>query len=145
MTLSDQNETVTRAQGDFPMPMNCYECGDSNHLARDCPNTERLGDGRPTWCGTCDEQTRHYYDAEGTARRCQCHALSHQQLKQHRRCGACKQVVYAWDQAPDCDRHQLVGVRREHAELAGAAPGHRDLLTLAAIQVAESREARPVV
>jgi hypothetical protein len=127
------------------MPLNCWECGATGHISTDCPNAEHLGDGRPMWCGTCDERSRHWYDADGRAHRCQCHALSHQPLKQHRRCPSCRATIYVWDLAP-CDQHQPVGRQLEPAgPPAPREPAHRDLRALAAIQVAEARANRPVV
>jgi zinc knuckle protein len=90
------------------MALNCYECGSTGHLAAACPNVEQLGGGHPMWCGTCDQHSRHWYDEQGRAHRCQCHGLSHLPLTQYRRCGLCKQTVYEWDQM-DCDRHQPIG------------------------------------
>jgi hypothetical protein len=123
------------------MPLTCWDCGGDGHIATDCPNAEHLGDGRPMWCGTCDEHSRHWYDADGRAHRCQCHPLSHQLIKQHRRCpSSCKSLIYVWDQAP-CDQHQEVGRQLAHLELA-KQPIRRDepgLQELAARQVAESR------
>ncbi len=121
----------------------CYECGAANHIARECPNVEQLGDGKPMWCGTCDERSRHWYDADGRAHRCQCHALSHQLLKQHRRCPSCKQITYVWDLAP-CDQHQPVGRQLEHASVARPETKRSEDSSreLAARQVAESRASR---
>jgi len=126
--------------------LKCFECGDPGHVATSCPNIEQLGDGRPMWCGTCDQRSRHYYDARGRAIRCQCHPLSHQLLKQHSRCPACKQVIYQWDPS-ECGHHQETGKQWEHVE-TGARPVVRDedaLRAKALAQVAESRAARAIV
>jgi hypothetical protein len=72
-------------------------------------------------------------------KRCECHPAHGNRLPQHRTCGACGQLIYAWDYAP-CDRHQTMGPR-EHIELTITKP-KPDLRDLAAAQVAEARAAR---
>ena len=127
------------------MAFNCWECGATGHVGAECPNIEQIGDGRPMWCGTCDERSRHWYDDQGRAHRCQCHPLSHLPLKQNRRCPSCKATVYIWDLAP-CDQHQPVGRQLEHIDLAPRIPAApKDYQLIAAMQVAESRASRPVI
>lgn len=84
-----------------------------------------------------------------------CHPLAHRPLAQHRQCGGCGQVVYAWESRP-CDEHggQPQVTRDEHAAQGWAADireafgwGGRDepggkARNLALEQVAESRRAR---
>lgn len=126
------------------MAMNCYECGSGDHLARDCPNVEHLGNGHPMWCGRCDQKTRHYYADDGRLHRCQCHGLSHLSLPQHRRCASCKATIYAWDSTP-CGSHAEPGQPRVYV---GIEPKHakpKDHRTLALAQAAESRAARIIV
>ena len=104
----------------------CFRCGDSDHLSYDCPNrtssystpgaspaTPAASDGKPRWCGTCDENTRHIDLADGTVKHCQCHPLSHEQLKLHRKCPQCHATVVDWDNSP-CGRHTLAGVQRDY-------------------------------
>jgi hypothetical protein len=103
---------------------NCYRCGDDDHLSYDCPSHTysspaprtapasgaAQNDGRPRWCGTCNEHSRHIDLANGTVKRCQCHPNSHEQLRQHRKCPTCHATVVEWDINP-CGRHILAGVQ----------------------------------
>jgi hypothetical protein len=102
----------------------CFRCGDDNHLSRDCPQRTSSystpgaspaapaaqSDGRPRWCGTCDEHSRHIELTDGRVKRCQCHPNSHEQLKQHRKCPTCHATVVDWDIYP-CGQHVLAGVQ----------------------------------
>jgi hypothetical protein len=85
--------------------MKCFSCGDDGHVAANCPNAELAADGRPPWCGICDERTRQIGVADGTVTRCrECHPLARQNFKSDRRCPSCKMLVYEWDNAP-CGHH----------------------------------------
>ena len=120
----------------------CWECGDAGHAAASCPNKAEITgtDGKPPWCGTCDERTR-LIDAGDKMRRCsRCHPLRGKMLAQDRRCGSCGQLVYVWDQAA-CGNHQEVGVHREYIGKPPTRPVRNEdsLRALALAQVAESR------
>jgi hypothetical protein len=120
----------------------CWECGDQGHTATGCPNAVRApaADGKPLWCGSCDERTR-LVDLGDKMMRCrQCHPLRGRMLPQHRGCPSCGEVVYVWDHA-GCDNHQAVGVQAEYVGWKTAAPARNEdsLRALALQQVAESR------
>ena len=73
-------------------------------MERNCPMTA-FDDGKPPWCGVCDQRTRLSLDGDGKAQRCPvCHPLRREHLKQLSRCPACRMLVYAWDSAP-CGQH----------------------------------------
>lgn len=90
-------------------------------------------EGKPPWCGICDQRTRLVGVPGGCVARCQeCHPLARQHLKQHRRCQACKVLVYEWDNAP-CGSHsspEMKGGRlpRERIDeiVAAGAPVSRE-------------------
>jgi hypothetical protein len=85
--------------------MKCFGCGTEGHIASNCPNTEMAADGRPPWCGICDERTRLIGIPGDRVARCQeCHPMAREQLKQFRRCPLCKKLVYEHDTAP-CGSH----------------------------------------
>ena len=85
--------------------MRCFDCGAEGHIAPNCPNKELAADGRPPWCGICDQRTRLIGVPGGMLARCQeCHPLARENLKQFRRCQSCKQLVYEYDTAP-CGFH----------------------------------------
>ncbi|MGH3220031.1 MAG: hypothetical protein ACRDPY_15225 [Streptosporangiaceae bacterium] len=94
----------------------CFECGDDGHYAADCPNRAAVGaDGRPPWCGFCDEQTRHIDTGRGIARCRQCHPLGRKLLPSDRRCASCHQLIYEWDNNP-CGSHSGPGIVNERPE-----------------------------
>jgi len=85
--------------------MKCFECGADGHIAPNCPNVGLAADGRPPWCGICDEQTRLIGIPGDRLARCrECHPLARETLKQFRRCPSCKELVYRYDTAP-CGSH----------------------------------------
>lgn len=89
------------------MPATCFTCGDKGHISADCPNNDQL-DTRPTWCGMCDRRTRHIginADLTIMARCPNCHPSPRKPMPQHRRCSACKMIVYSWDTA-GCGQHE---------------------------------------
>lgn len=113
--------------------MKCFSCGDDGHIAPNCPNVELAGDGRPPWCGICDERTRLIGVPGGMLSRCQeCHPLARESLKQFRRCPSCKQLVYAYDSAP-CGSHAT-------RDSADRKPERREI---DAIVARESRRGEP--
>jgi hypothetical protein len=130
----------------------CFRCRKPGHFARSCPDlatdfspTGQEQTTRPPWCGGCDPRTR-LIDHGAYMERCsRCWAWpargTHpgQLLPQHKRCGGCQQVVYAWDAAP-CGKHQSLG-GREYAERP-ARPSRPEQRELALQQVAESRRLR---
>jgi len=84
--------------------LTCHGCGSKGHFERDCPNTGIDSDGKPPWCGICDERTR-LLDLGGSMAHCQtCNPQRHKHLKQHRKCPSCHVTVYEWDHAP-CGQH----------------------------------------
>lgn len=123
------------------MTVKCWDCGDTGHIAGACPNTAATGsDGKPPWCGSCDERTR-LVDLGDKMRRChQCHPLRGRMLPQHRGCPSCGEFIYVWDHA-GCDNHQPVGVQAEYVGWKTAAPARNEgsLRALALAQVAEAR------
>jgi hypothetical protein len=88
------------------MPANCFDCGGTGHVVADCPNRAAIAsNGKPLWCGICDERTRQI-DLGGKAARCTvCHPLRHKQLRQHRKCPSCHMTVYEWDNG-QCGSHR---------------------------------------
>jgi Zinc knuckle len=107
--------------------MRCFECDDEGHIARDCPNRAiDAKDGKPPWCGVCDERTRLI--GLDIVHRCQeCHPLARKMLRQFRRCPRCRMLVCEWDTSPDCRHHSArdaTDTRPERArirEIAGAS------------------------
>jgi ribosome-binding protein aMBF1 (putative translation factor) len=101
---------------------NCFSCGDTGHIAAECPNSEAL-DTRPAWCGICDRRTRlvTINIDTGAVKRCpECHPNRRKHVAQLHRCNACKCLVYEWDNAR-CGHHEMPGVTdkrpgREHIE-----------------------------
>lgn len=95
------------------MAVRCYDCGSEGHYGSECPNREAL-DTRPSWCGICDQRTRHRtVNLElGTVEKCpDCHPSPNKPLTQHRRCPHCKVVTYQWDNA-ECGKHLVPGRKR---------------------------------
>jgi hypothetical protein len=84
--------------------MKCFGCGDDGHIQPNCPNAVFDDRGRPPWCGFCDERSRLIDHGNSVSRCQQCHPLSRQQLRQHRKCPSCHMTVYDWDNAP-CGEH----------------------------------------
>lgn len=85
--------------------------------------------GRPVWCGECDKRTR-LVDHGSYMQRChRCWAWParktrfHQLLPQHRLCGGCRNLVYAWDAEP-CGKHRplAIGVTGHQAIPGNAHP-----------------------
>jgi hypothetical protein len=84
--------------------LTCYGCGDAGHFEADCPHKGIDADGKPPWCGFCDERTRLIDHGESVSRCQQCHPNRRKQSRQHRKCPLCHMTVYEWDNAP-CGSH----------------------------------------
>ena len=108
------------------MPATCWDCGETGHVVADCPNAAFTGtsDGKPPWCGACDERTRMF--GLDVAHRCPvCNPNRRQSLKQHRKCPSCHQTAHEWDNAP-CGSHSGPDAKdrrpdRDHIEQIVAA------------------------
>jgi zinc knuckle protein len=101
--------------------MKCFSCGDQGHVASNCPNAELAADGRPPWCGICDQRTRLIGVPGGMLARCQeCHPLARENLKQFRRCQSCRELIYEYDTAP-CGYHAIVARESRRGEPDEAA------------------------
>jgi hypothetical protein len=89
------------------MPAKCFGCGAEGYVQSECPYCADVTDKRPPHCGICDPRTRLVtVDLEkGTVRKCPtCHPTPSKPVVQHKRCPACKMVVYSWDTSP-CGMH----------------------------------------
>ena len=110
--------------------MNCHRCGSKGHFESECPYAAIASDGKPPWCGFCDEWTR-LIDHGSTVSRCQeCHPLARQQLKQHRKCPHCHVTVYDWDHG-DCGSHSGPAIpdrRPEREHIKSVIAGGRTFL-----------------
>lgn len=109
------------------MPAKCWDCGETGHVVADCPNQAvAASDGKPPWCGICDERTR-LIGFDIVSRCQQCHPMARKQLRQFRRCPHCRALVYEWDTAIDCSGHTMPHAAdrrpdRQHIrEITGAA------------------------
>ena len=131
------------------MSLTCWTCQLPGHTARECPNASNLdigGDGRPMWCGSCDERSRHIELVDGRVKRCQCHPESHKKPPQHRACPGCGELVVSWDVAP-CGQHSLAATVHPYVGPAPLPPkpdSEEALRLTAASQVMRSRLARLV-
>lgn len=96
------------------MAVICNACGLPGHIARECMNVKYLDeDGKPMWCGECDERARLRETADDKMTRCRCHPASHKLIPHHRVCPHCHVTTVAWDES-DCGKHHVAGVNPEY-------------------------------
>jgi len=92
---------------------NCH--AERHHVTSECPLPPQDSPADATWCGECDKRTRlvDHGSYMTRCRRCwRARTLALGKpldtlLAQHKRCGGCDNVVYAWDQYP-CGGHQQI-------------------------------------
>lgn len=90
----------------------CFQCQKYGHLAKDCPEVVfaaelgTAGDGRPPWCGKCDQKTRLLGDINRPHRCPECHP--EKDLPTQFRICKCGNAVYRWDRS-ECGSHQPIG------------------------------------
>jgi hypothetical protein len=102
---------------DYSDDRNCFTCNEPGHISANCPTRHQAqpAANRPVWCGECDKQTRLIDRGDSMARCWRCWGWpakgthNGQLLAQHRICGGCGQIAYAWDQQP-CGAHTNLGI-----------------------------------